>query len=144
VSSTIDTNVLLYASDASSRFHSKALDLLDGLARGPDLFYVFWPVLMGYLRIATHPAIFTRPLSIEDATGNVEQLLALPHARTAGEIEDFWNVYQSVTTEVKVRGNLVPDAHIVALMRQSGVSTIWTHDRDFRKFDGVGVRDPFA
>jgi hypothetical protein len=29
-------------------------------------------------------------------------------------------------------------------MRQNGVRTIWTHDRDFRRFAGLDVRDPFA
>jgi predicted nucleic acid-binding protein len=29
-------------------------------------------------------------------------------------------------------------------MRQNGVVTLWTHDRDFRKFDRVRIRDPFA
>lgn len=29
-------------------------------------------------------------------------------------------------------------------MHQHGISTIWTHDRDFRKFDGITVRDPFG
>lgn len=41
-----------------------------------------------------------------------------------------------------VRGDLVPDAHIVALMRQHAVPTIWTHDRGFRRFDGIRVVDP--
>jgi hypothetical protein len=45
---------------------------------------------------------------------------------------------------VVARGNLVPDAHLVALMRQYGVSTIVSHDRDFRMFDGIRVHDPFA
>ncbi len=43
-----------------------------------------------------------------------------------------------------MRENLVPDAHIVALMHQNGVRTIWTHDRDFRRFDAIDVRDPFG
>ncbi|GIV00558.1 MAG: hypothetical protein KatS3mg014_2173 [Actinomycetota bacterium] len=34
--------------------------------------------------------------------------------------------------------------HLVALMRENGVRTILTHDRDFRRFDGIRVRDPFA
>ncbi len=34
------------------------------------------------------------------------------------------------------------DAHLVALMNQHGVSTIWTHDVDFRRFDGIRVYDP--
>jgi predicted nucleic acid-binding protein len=45
---------------------------------------------------------------------------------------------------LKPRGNLVPDAHLVALMQQQGVATIWTADRDFRKFDGITVLDPFS
>ncbi len=37
------------------------------------------------------------------------------------------------------RGNLVSDAHLVALMRQHDVDTTWTSDRDFRRFDRVRV-----
>ncbi len=144
MSSTIDVNVLLYASDESSSFHAQALDLLERLARGPDLIYLFWPVVMGYLRMATHSAIFPRPLSVETATGNVGRLLALPHTRTAGEGEGFWHLYGAVASGAAVRGNLIPDAHLVALMRENGVGTLWTHDRDFRKFEGVRIRDPFA
>ncbi|HLA14363.1 MAG TPA: TA system VapC family ribonuclease toxin [Gemmatimonadaceae bacterium] len=144
MSATIDVNILLYASDESSSFHTRAADLLERLARGPDLLYLFWPVLMGYLRMATHPAIFPRPLSVEIATGNVGQLLELPHTRALGEGDDFWQVYGAVTSGAVVRGNLVSDAHLVALMRQNGISTLWSHDRDFRKFEGVRVRDPFA
>ena len=99
---------------------------------------------MGYLRISTHPAIFPRPLSVAAATGNVEQLLALRHARAAGEQPDFWQVYRATTSGTVVAGNLVPDAHLVALMRENGVDTLWSHDRDFRKFDGIRVRDPFS
>jgi len=43
-----------------------------------------------------------------------------------------------------VRGNLVSDAHLVALMRENGVDTLWSHDRDFRKFEGIRLRDPYA
>ena len=144
MSATVDVNVLLYASDESSPFHVNAKELVERLARGPDLFYLFWPVVMAYLRMSTHSAIFSKPLSVEIATGNVEQLLALPHARTVGEGDDFWQAYASVTSGAVVRGNLVPDAHLVALMVEHGVGTLWSHDRDFRKFEGIRVRDPFA
>ncbi len=144
MSATVDVNVLLYASDESSSFHAKAAELLERLTRGPELLYLFWPVLMGYLRMATHPAIFPRPLSVGSANANVGQLLALPHARTIGEGVDFWDAYGSVSGSTVVRGNLVSDAHLVALMIENGVATVWSHDRDLRKFEGVRVRDPFA
>ncbi len=144
MSSTLDVNVLLYSSNESSPFHAKAIDLIGGLAEGPEILYLFWPVLMGYLRMVTHSAIFPKPLSAEAATKNVEQLLALPHARAPGEGEDFWAMYKTASSGMVVAANLVPDAHIVALMRENGVGTLWSHDRDFRKFEGIRVRDPFV
>jgi len=144
VSATVDVNILLYASDESSAFHQRAFRLIEGLTAGPDLVYLFWPVLMAYLRIATHPAIFPRPLAPTVAAANVEALLAPRHVRTPGEAEAFWQTYRSVTSSMVASGNLVPDAHLVALMRENGVATLWTHDRDFRRFDAIRVRDPFA
>lgn len=144
MSAALDVNVLVYASDRSSAFHGKALALVERLARGPELLYLFWPVIMGYLRIATHPAIFARPLSPEAAVSNIQQLVARAHTRCPGEGEQFWRTYGATTAPLVVRGNLVPDAHLVSLMRENGVATLWTHDLDFRKFEGIRVRDPFA
>lgn len=143
MSAAVDANLLLYASDTASPFHGRARDQLESLARGPDLLYLFWPVVMTYLRVSTHPAVFDRPLSADTAARNVGTLLDRPHVRTPGEDEGFWDAYRTVSGALVVRGNLVPDAHLVTLMRQYGVGTIWSHDRDFRKFEAVTVRDPF-
>jgi toxin-antitoxin system PIN domain toxin len=144
MSATVDVNVLLYASDETSERHARARETVERLAEGPDLLYLFWPVLMGYLRIATHPAVFENPLSPEAATRNIEALVRRPHIRTPGEDDGFWDLYTTVTDGVVVRGNLVPDAHLVTLMRQYGVTTVWSHDRDLRRVDGITVRDPFS
>lgn len=144
MSFAVDANVLLYASDASSPFHERALAFLERSAAGPELFYLPWPVIMSYLRIATHPAIFGAPLSPTEAMRNVESLLERPHVRVLGELDGFWEVYRGVTGGLVVRGNLVPDAHLAALLLQNGVTTLWTHDRDFQKFEGIRVRDPIA
>lgn len=47
-------------------------------------------LLMGYLRIVTHPRILRRPLAHREAADNVEQLLGLSHTRSPGEEEGFW------------------------------------------------------
>jgi uncharacterized protein len=99
---------------------------------------------MAYLRIVTHPSLFDAPLGPADAVANVEALLALPHVRAVGEPEKFWDTFRTVNRSVVVRGNLVPDAHLVALMHAHGVSTIWSRDRDLRRFDGITVLDPFS
>jgi uncharacterized protein len=143
LSFTFDANVLLYASDETSEYHPRARAFLDQVASRDDLVYLFWPTVMAYLRIATHPAIFEKPLRPADAVANIEQLLALTQVQTVGEHERFWASYRRVAGEADVRGNLVPDAHLVALMVENGVRTIWTRDRDYRRFHGIESRDPF-
>jgi toxin-antitoxin system PIN domain toxin len=144
MSYAIDANLLLYASDEDSPFHERATALMDEIAIGPELVYLFWPTAMAYLRIATHPAIFARPLSHSEARSNVDTLLALSHVQVAGESDAFWGRFTEIAEDVRPTGNLVPDAHIVALMLEHGVRTIWTRDRDYRAFAGIRVRDPFA
>jgi hypothetical protein len=143
VSFAIDANILLYASDAASPLHPRASAFLERCAEGPELLCLPWAVAMAYLRIATHPAVFERPLSPDEATGNLEALLRRPHVRALGEGDGFWETYRRVTSKLAVRGNLVPDAHLVSLLVQNGVATLWTHDRGFRRFEGIQVRDPF-
>jgi len=143
VSVTLDANVLLYASDAASPRHERALEVIKTVALGPELTYLFWPTIMAYLRIATHPSIFENPLSARIAMDNVDALLSRPNVRAPGEQPTFWPRFRSVAGDAAPTGNLVPDAHLVALMLENEVRTIWTHDRDYRRFRGIEVRDPF-
>jgi len=144
MSRTVDVNVLLYASDETSPEHARALATLEALATGPEIVYLFWPALMSYLRLATHPAIFARPLSLDEAIGNVEALLARPNVRAAGEGDAFWARFREVAGDARPGGNLIPDAHLAALMLEHGVGTIVTRDRDFRRFRHVSIEDPFG
>lgn len=143
MSVTIDANILVYASNRDDPLHEPALDLVTRLAAGPEIVYLFWPALLGYLRIVTHPSILPRPMAPREAERNVEALIDRPHVRTPGEDEGFWKLYRAAAGD-HARGNDVPDAHLVALMRQHGVRLIHTRDRGFRRFDGIEARDPFG
>ncbi|MGH7255939.1 MAG: TA system VapC family ribonuclease toxin [Nitrospirales bacterium] len=144
MSDSIDVNILLYASDRTSPRHRAAREFLARRTADPDPFYLTWPVLMAYLRIATHPRIFRNPLSPDEALGNIEALLACPQVRVLAEDEGFLQVYREATGHLKVRGNLVSDAHVAALLRQHDVRRLYTLDADFRKFPFLETRDPFA
>ncbi len=143
MSATVDTNVLIYATNTADPLHEPARALVRRLAEGPELVYLFWPTLMGYLRIVTHPGILPRPLASRDAQRNVEALLDRPNVRAPGEGDGFWPIFRATAGD-HPSGNDVPDAHLAALMRQHGVRLIYTRDRDFRTFDGIDARDPFA
>ena len=138
----IDVNILLYASDETSPLHDKAARFLHECAQGREVFCLAWLTVMSYLRMSTHPSIFERPLTPAQALGNMESLLALPHCRAIGEEPDHLRAYRDITRDVPARGNLVPDAHLAAVLSQHGVVTLYTHDRDFRKFSFLDVRDP--
>ena len=49
-----------------------------------------------------------------------------------------------MTSAGAAAGNLVHDAHIAALPREHGVAELWTADRDFTRFPGLRIRNPFA
>ncbi|MBI5632779.1 MAG: type II toxin-antitoxin system VapC family toxin [Nitrospirae bacterium] len=144
MSFAIDVNILLYASDADCKYYKSAKSFLDDCIKQEKLFFLAWPTVMGYLRIATHPSVFSQPLTPDEAMANIGMLLSLPHIRFLSEEEGFWDIYRKMTAEVPTRGNLVPDAHLAAILRQHGVKKLYSHDRDFLKFTFLDVRDPLV
>ena len=144
MSYSVDVNVLLYASDQANPRYDRALQFLLNRASDPELFCIAWSTLMVYIRISTHPSIFSHPLSPEKALENVESLLNQPRVRVLSEDDGFLVMYRNVTGRFPVRGNLVPDAHLAALLLQHGVRKIYTADSDFKKFDFLEVKNPFS
>ena len=108
-----------------------------------DPFAIFWPTLYGYLRITTHPRIFKPALSTEKGLADVAALVALPGARMLGETERHPEFLQRVLKESGATGNLVHNAHLVALALEHGVDEILTFDGDFARFPQVKSRNPF-
>jgi len=144
VSYSLDVNVLLDAWIARATRHVRARRFVESCAAGPETLCLTWPTLMSYLRIATHPRIFSAPLSPSEALKNVSALPGLPHVRALSEQDGFIDAYKHVAGDIPVRGNLVPDVHIAAILYQHGVRTLYSNDRDFRKFQSLEVRDPFS
>ena len=144
MSYSFDANILLYASDESSEFHARAQVFLNDRKEDSDILCLTWPVLMAFQRIATHPSIFSNPMSAETAWGNVQQLLKLPRARVIQETASFALDYAEVSKSAGIYGNLVPDAHIATILRQHGVRRFYTADTDFNKFGFLEVVNPLA
>ena len=76
---------------------------------------------------------------------NVQELAGLPQVRLIAEREGFLEIYREVTRRVPVRANLVPDAHLASILRQHGVSTLYTVNiEDFRKLGFPDARNPLV
>lgn len=81
MSFAIDANILVHASDESSVVHPAAVLFLRRCAARTDAFCLAWVTISAYLRIVTHPSVFRRPLSPEEAMANIDGLITLPQVR---------------------------------------------------------------
>src|SRR5690348_2033997 len=74
-----DINLLIYAHNIRAAHHSKALRWWNHCLQGPQGVALAWAVILGFVRIATHPKVFEHPLLVEDALQRIEEWLSLPH-----------------------------------------------------------------
>ncbi|MEK7705868.1 MAG: TA system VapC family ribonuclease toxin, partial [Myxococcota bacterium] len=117
-------------------------ELLARLANGTQPFGLVWPGRYEFLRVVTHRRVFDPPTSLADAIRTVEDFVAMPMARLLSETERHAQVLAKVLSRSPVDGNLVHDAHLVALALEHGVHEIVTYDRDFARFDAVRACTP--
>jgi toxin-antitoxin system PIN domain toxin len=139
----LDTNILVHAHRRGTAYHEPALGLLAGLAEGPAPYALFWPSLYEFLRVVTHHRVFDPPSTTAEALEAVRDFLAPPVVRALGETVRHPRLLERVLQESRVSGNLVHDAHLVALALEHGVHEILTLDGDFARFPQVASRHPF-
>ena len=139
----VDANILLYAEDRRSAHHAQARAWWDERLSGAEPVCLCWPVLAAYIRIATNPRVFERPLAIEEAVDRVSSWLEQPCVRVIHATENHWGVFQRLLTEAQARANLVTDAHLAALAIEHGC-TLYSTDRDFARFPHLKWRSPIT
>jgi hypothetical protein len=140
----LDTNILVSAHRPGTPHHRAALGLLRELGEGPAPYALFWPSLYEFLRVVTHHRVFDPPSPLGDALEAVGDFLAPPVVRVLGETARHPALLARVVREARVTGNLVHDAHLVALALEHGVHEILTLDGDFARFPQVASRNPFS
>lgn len=139
----VDANVLVYAADADSQFHSVCRSWLERQRARPDAWYTTWPILYEFLRVATHPRVMRRPWTAPAAWEFVTALLASPGLGILVATQRHAAVAEEVISELPhLAGNLFHDAHTPVLMREHGIKQICTRDTDFTRFPFLEVIDP--
>ena len=138
-----DTNILLLAANRDVPGHPECAGLVESWRRRTSPWYLTWGIVYEFLRVATHPKVFDAPFRMEQALSFVSALLASPALGILAETSSHLEVVSEVLNAVPgASGNIVFDAHTAALMREHGVQTIYTRDRDFLRFPNLEVIDP--
>jgi uncharacterized protein len=88
-------------------------------------------VVSGFLRIVTHPKIFSVPSTIEAATTHIDSLLTLPNVELF-ETQPNWRIFSKFCVEKSLTGNAIPDAWIAVTAIQLNDHVV-SFDKDFRK-----------
>ena len=139
----LDTNILVHAHRQGTQVHKPALELLRSLSEGPVPYALFWPSLYEFLRVVTHHRVFDPPSSADEALEALANFLQPPAVRVLSETAAHETILREVLRASQVTGNLMHDAHLVALALEHGVHEILTLDKDFSRFPQVSSRNPF-
>ena len=141
----VDTNVLIYAADADSPFHSRCRDLITEWRAQTSAWFVTWGILYEFLRVTTHPRVFRRPWAAATAWAFVEALLASPFLGILAPTERHGEIAADVVRKIPhLQGNIFHDAQTAVLMREHGIKTIYTRDMDFHHFPFIQPVDPMT
>lgn len=74
-----DVNVLVHAHREDSSDHDRCRGWLEGVASSDEPFALADVVLSGFLRVVTHPRVFSPPSTLEQALAFVDELRSQPN-----------------------------------------------------------------
>ncbi len=137
----VDANVLLYSVDATSRHHAAASQWMDAHLSGRQRIALPWASLGAFLRISTHPRVFTNPLTAAQAWDCVEAWTESPVAWIPGQGERTLAILGELLRGHSVTSNLIPDAQLAAQCIEHGIPVV-TFDSDFERFREITVIRP--
>lgn len=137
-----DINLLLYAYDSDSQWHADAAAWWEACLSAGESVGLAYPVVFGFLRIATSPRVFERPMSVDEACGHIDSWME----RSVTQVLEpgashVTGVRRLLNAAGAGGGTLVTDARIAALAI-AYKAVVHTADHDFERFPGLRTRYP--
>lgn len=133
--------MLLHAVNEASPRHREARAWLEASLTGNETVAFAWVALLAFLRLATHEAVFPRPLSSNEAIDVLRRWLARPTAVIVEPAHRHLDVVAELLSGVGTAGNLVNDIHLAALALEHGCRLV-SYDSDFARFPGLRWQTP--
>ena len=138
-----DLNVLIYAVDRQAPDHDRAVQWWNATLSGTETVGLAWSVLLGFVRLTTHPGVVRAPLSAAAALDYLDRWIAVNVATVVEPTPRHTAVLRDLLGGTGTAGNLVADAHLAALAIEHGAE-LCSADRDFGRFPGLSWRNPLG
>ena len=137
----VDTNVLVHAVNEAADEHSRAHDWLADAFMGHQTVALSWVAVLAFIRVSTHPRVFSIPLTPLQAVDIAQAWFDQPNATIIEPQDGHLALVSDLLSRAGAAGDLAVDAHLAALALEHDAEVI-TFDRDFGRFPGVRWRAP--
>ncbi len=139
----VDANLLVYAKFADLPQHPPARRWLEEQLNSRVRLGLPWASAVAFLRLATNPRLFGRPLEMGAAWAQVAEWLRHPRVWVPQPTDEHAVVLGELLEATRATANLVPDAHLAAIAIQHGL-TLCSADSDYARFPGLKWSNPLA
>lgn len=138
-----DVNLLVYAHNRAAPGHERARTWWADLIDREQTVGLAWAVMLGFVRLTTHPSVLVAPLAPLDAVTRVRGWLDQPCTRIVEPGPRHLDLLAELFRATDVGGNLTTDTHLAALAIEHQAE-LHSSDGDFARFPGLRWRNPIA
>ncbi|MGH7896253.1 MAG: TA system VapC family ribonuclease toxin [Candidatus Binatia bacterium] len=133
----------LYAHNRAAAGHARARTWWEDLIGCEQPVGMPWAVMLGFVRLVTHPAVLVAPLAPLEAVGHVRDWLEQPSVRIVEPGPRHLDLLGELFAATGVAGSLTTDTHLAALAIEHQAE-LHSSDADFARFPGLRWRNPMA
>lgn len=138
-----DVNLLVYAHNRASAAHEPARAWWEGLVNRERPIGLPWAVVLGFVRLVTHPSVLVSPVAPLDALVRVRGWLEQPSVRILEPGPRHLELLEELFRSTGVAGSLTTDTHLAALAMEHQAE-LHSNDTDFGRFPGLRWRNPLT
>jgi uncharacterized protein len=131
-----DNNILINAFRADTQYHLAAKTWLEATLNGGQSVRLFPTVEAGFLRIVTHPRLFTPPSPMEEAASFFAALCNTPNVEICPWTQEDREAWLKLCTDTQLVGKDCNDAMLAVLAIGRGLCLV-TFDKGFSRFKGL-------
>jgi toxin-antitoxin system PIN domain toxin len=138
-----DINLLVFAHNEAAPRHDTARVWWEQLMMGRERVGIPWAVVIGFVRLVTHPAVMEHPLPPRAGIVRIRQWFAREHVQSLDPGPRHLLILEALFEATGVGGSLTTDTHLAALAIEHQCE-LHSNDADFARFPGLRWHNPLA